>query len=148
MTVIGAVRTRLLAIAALTTLVGERVYALKLPESPTLPAVRLKQIGRTELMHLRGSSRIVRARIQLDAIAAETSGGDPYEDATAVWRAAHGDGFDCENASGLNGWRGDIGSPAFVMTGVLPGDGPIEGFDPEELNQVVVRHDYFVWFVE
>jgi hypothetical protein len=148
MTVIEAVRTRLLQIDALTALVGTRIYALKLPQSPTLPAMRLQQIGREELTHLRGSTGIYRARVQVDAVTEEASGGDPYEEAHAVSDAAHGDGFDCENASGLNGWRGDIGSPAFTITGVLPvpSGGPREMVDPDELNQVKVMHDYFVWF--
>lgn len=146
MTVMEAVRTRLLAIAPLVALIGARAYALTFPESPTFPAVRLQQIGRTEFMGLSGSLGLYRARIQVDVVASTSDSADPYETATAVWAALHGDGHGAA-ATGLNGWRGDVGgSPAFRITGVLPDIGPIESFEAEELSQVRVTHDYLVWF--
>lgn len=148
MTVVEALRARAVSLSPVTTLVSTRVYALKLPQSPTLPAVKMQQIGNVEFMHLRGSSRVCRARVQVDAYVSETQ-SNPYATAHAVMDAVHGDG-QYTSATGLNGWRGGIGSPAFEVTGILPDQaGARDGYEVEgALRMVTVSRDYFVWFVD
>jgi hypothetical protein len=137
-TLTAAIRTRLLAQSALTALVGTRVYALVIPQQPTLPAIRLQQIGRDEPMHLRGPVTVFRARLQVDAIAYSK------ETADAVDAAIDGDGLG-PDATGLKGWTGEIGSPPFAVKAILPAD-VREMYHPEELKQYRISRDYFVWF--
>lgn len=138
MSVVGAVRQRLLAINAVTTLVGQRVYALVLAQGSPLPAIRLQQVGDVTFMHLRGNDRVVRARVQVDSIATT------YSSAHAVAMAAKGS-FSGGSATGLMGWRGTANGVEVVA--ILP-DGSREIFDAEELQQVKVTSDYLVWFLE
>lgn len=149
MTVVEALRARLLSLSPVTTLVSTRVRTLAFKQSETWPAVRLIQIGKNEFMHLRGSSRVYRARIQVDAVADVRGTADPYALAHAVSDAVHGDG-QYTSATGLNGWRGDIGSPAFTITGILPDPaGPREFYDENgDERRVRVQRDYLTWFID
>lgn len=83
MTVEEAVIAKLKATAAVTTLVSTRVYMLKLPARPTLPAVRVQVISDPERKHLRGPHGGSEARIQIDAYVAETD-ADPYGKAASL----------------------------------------------------------------
>ena len=57
MTVEGAIVSRLKADSAVSAIVGSRVYRLKLPQQPTLPAIRLQRVSRVEYeVSLRGRS--------------------------------------------------------------------------------------------
>lgn len=77
MSVESAVIARLKATSAVTALVSTRIYLLKLPQRPTLPAIRVQLISDPQNKHLRGPDRATRARIQVDAYQAETA-VDPY----------------------------------------------------------------------
>lgn len=147
MTPVEALRARLLSLSPVTALVSTRVHSLVLRQSPTLPSVKLQQIGNVEFMHLRGSSRVCRARVQVD-VYVDASQSNPYATAHAVMSAIHGDG-QYTSATGLNGWRGDIGSPAFEVTGILPDQaGARDGYEVEgALRMVTVSRDYLVWFI-
>lgn len=137
--IVQAARTRLLAVTALTALVGPRVYTLTFPEHGIWPAVRLQQIGEVQVMHLRGTSGLVSARLQVDAVA-DAASPDPYASADAVSLAAHGD-LVAGVATGLVGFAGTVGS--VVIVGILPLDRR-EVYDPEERRQVMVSRDYWV----
>lgn len=139
MTVIDGVRARLLAQSGVTALVASRIYAQTLPQSPTLPAVRLQVISEDEALHLRGTNGLLRTRVQVDSIAEVTSGSDVRADATAVDAAVHGDGAN----SGLCAYTGVSGG--IHIESVLPADRR-EGYDAEELRQYVVSRDYYVTF--
>jgi hypothetical protein len=128
----AALKTRLVGLSAVTTLVGQRVYVDLLPQKPTLPAIRVQRISELEDAHLRGARAIRRARVQVDAIAAS------LETATAVSDAAHGDGA----GSGLAGFEGEI-SGQRVMA-VLPSDTRSD-YEGDELRQWRVSRDYIVW---
>ena len=140
MTVATAIATRLLELSAVTDLVGTRVRVLKLRQTETLPAIRVQRISTTEQMHERGSVGMFRSRVQVDSVALEASGLDPYATAASVDDAVHGDGA----GSGLCGWQGEIGSPAFVIDAILP-DGLQEMYEPDTSKQVRVIRDYIVW---
>lgn len=77
MSVESAVVAKLKATSAVTALVSTRIYLLKLPQKPTLPAIRVQLISDPQNKHLRGPDGATRARIQVDAYAAETV-TDPY----------------------------------------------------------------------
>lgn len=84
MTVEQAVVERLLGDATVAALVSTRVYQLRLPQSPTLPAVRVQLIDHPLLYHLRGGEQVSNCRIQVDAYAENASGTDPYDAAADV----------------------------------------------------------------
>lgn len=135
MTVVEAIRARLLAQSPVTAMVSQRVWSQVVPQSPVYPLVLVELIDDDEPMQLRGTSGLVRARVQVGSRAKSRV------TAIALGEAVHGDGA----TTGLCAFKGDIGSPPFVITGVLPA-GKREGFDPVELNVFTVSRDYFVWF--
>lgn len=135
MTVVEAVRDRLLAISALTAIVGQRVYSHLFPENAVAKSVRVQRIGTIEDAHLRGASGVARARVQVDSIA------NSLADAYAIDEAVHGHG----DGSALGYWKGDIGSPAFSVLAVLPAD-VRDVYEPPPVEKYRVMRDYFVWF--
>jgi len=141
MTVEEVVRARLLMIAAVTALVATRVYLDKLPQSPTYPCVRVTLISEVSSAHLRGGDALKPARIQVDAYAREVSGVDPYALVATLAQAING----ADDGSGLNGWRGSLGSPACEIAGIFRVDRR-RAYDPEELRVVTMSQDYQVWF--
>jgi hypothetical protein len=135
-----AVLERVLDIADVAALVGARGYLLKLPQGPTLPAVRVQLIDEVGDPHLRGSGGPKRSRVQVDAFAPEASGSDPYAVASAVADAIAGPG----DGTGLDGWIGSSGgSPAVTVTGAFLIDRAVS-YEPGELRLVRVRQDYLV----
>lgn len=146
MTVEQAIWTRVLALSPVTALVSTRVYLERLPQSPTYPAVRVQEVDDPSSYHLRGPQRLGKARVQVDAFAAEASGVDPYASGAALAAAIHGDGFGA-SATGLSGWIGSIGSPAFEVLGCFRVDRR-RSYDPDELRLVTMSLDYYVWYRE
>jgi len=143
-TVEEAVRARIMAIAAVTALVGTRVYMQRLPESPKYPLVCVRFIDDQSPYHLRGPIGTKTARVQADAIARESSGVDPYADAMSLLDAIDGDGLG-RQATGVAGFVGGIGSPPFEIVGVFP-QSRRTSYDPQELRIVTASRDYIVWF--
>jgi hypothetical protein len=134
-----AVRQRILD---LSTPAGSRVYMLKLPQRPTLPAVRVQLIDDPEEYHLRGGSTFGRARVQVDCYDAESSGADPYGSVNDLAAAVNGD----DAGSGLSGWRGELGSPALTITGAFRVDRQAL-YEGEELRMVRMRLDFMVHYL-
>lgn len=147
MTVVEALRARLLSLSPVTSLVSTRVHTLAFPQSAEWPAVRLFQVGEVEFMHLDGSAHVFRARVQVDCVADVEGADDPYASARAIAAAVHGDGAGA-SATGLCGFKGDIGSPAFQIRGILPAGGPRDFLDKDEQQLVRVQRDYLTWFIE
>lgn len=141
MTVEEAVRARLLTLTALTALVSTRIYLDKLPQSPTYPCVRVSLVDELSDYHLRGGEGVRRARVQVDAFAREVSGVDPYALAVTVADVIHGE----DDGTGLSGWAGGIGSPAFQVFGIFRIDRR-RSYDPEELRVLTMSQDYQVAF--
>lgn len=134
---------RLQAVGAVTALVGTRIYQLKLPQSPTLPAIRVQEIDVIDRHHLRGREQLVRTRVQVDAFVAESSGADPLATVHTLADAIHGDG-NGPNASGLDGWIGEIGSPPVAkVLGVFRKD-RADSYEADVLRVVRTRQDYMV----
>lgn len=135
-----AVVARLEDVGAVTALVDDRIYMLKLPQHPTLPAVRVQKISGMRDQHLRGPSYTAKSRVQVDAYVTETNGVDPYAAVSAVAEAIRGDGI----GSGLWGWTGEIGSPALVVHNVelVGDDDPF--YEAGELRAWRIRQDYMI----
>jgi hypothetical protein len=140
-----AVVARIQQLAAVTALVSTRVYLLVLPQSTVFPAVRVQVIDQMEMQHLRGPHGLETARVQIDAYAKVASGSNPYTTASALMEAIHGDGLG-PGASGVYGWTGQVGSPAFQIVNCRPVR-LSKDFDAEELNVVTVSRDYLVDYI-
>lgn len=136
MTEAEAVRARLLDCAPVTALVGQRVYKDVLPQKPTLPCVRVQRISQVRPWHLRGPVGVNVSRVQADSIALTKA------DAEAVDAAIVGDGLG-PDASGLVGWSGALGSPAFEVLFVEP-ETVRDDYEAEELRQFRVSRDVLV----
>ncbi len=79
--------------------------------------------------------------MQVDAYAREVSGVDPYALAVTVAEAIHGD----DAGSGLSGFSGAIGSPAFRIAGMFRRERQ-RAYDPDELRVLRISQDYKVDF--
>lgn len=145
MTLTEAVRTHLLTLSAVTALVGTRIRVLTLGQNDTSagPAIRLQQIGGAEEMHLRGSVGVRRSRLQVDAYAQQgaADGLNSYASASAVADAVHGDGA----GSGLCAFTGTVGG-SFEIDVILPASDVREMYEGDELRQVRLSRDYWVWY--
>lgn len=143
MTLIQALRERLLSQPPLTALVGTRVYAMRLPQDTPLPAVRIQEVDRLGSQQLRGTVNLHVARVQVDAVEGETNGPAPYASAHAVADAVRGAIVGGE-FTGLEGFVG-------VLSGIrVRGIGVVdqrERFETE-VRQVSVQVDFLVWFNE
>lgn len=134
---------RLGNIGGVTAIVGTRIFQLKLPQTPTLPAIRVQEIDVVDGYHLRGEVSLKPARVQVDVFVPERSAQDPLEQAHALADAIHGDG-NGTSATGLSGWIGDIGgSPAVRVHGMFRKD-RADTYEGDELRLVRTRQDYMV----
>lgn len=119
-------------------LAGGRIYQLKLPQRPTLPAIRVQLIDDGTTTHLRGEDRAIRSRVQVDVYVEDT--GDAYDTAVALAQAVH---------------ERLVGAPFVVSDGGSPADrGTVTGvfrvlrrplYEAEELRLVRIQQDYIVW---
>ena len=129
---------RLLATSAVTALVSTRIYALKLPQDPVTPAVRVQLIDEPSEYHLRGDVGLTRARVQTDCYVKENvSGGNPYGRANTLADAVHValSGQTFQNA----------GSPAEIEVSGCFRASRIVMYESAEFNAVRVMQDYIVW---
>lgn len=146
----AAIVERLLDIGAVTAIVADRVFMLKLPQAENRPSLRVQRIPGTRGQHLRGPDGTYRTRMQVDSYVAEAPGIDAYASITALADAVLGDGLG-DNASGLFGWRGVLGgSPDMIRIHnieVLNGD-TAPFYEPGELRQLRIEQDYMVHWSE
>lgn len=126
------VADRIAADSAVQALVSTRVYQLKLPQRPTLPAIRVQLIDEPETYHLRGEDSVTRARVQVDAYVWEVGVTDPYASVEAVADAARdalvGEPFTT---------GGRTGSAFRETRSVI--------YEGEELRLIRVTQDFTVW---
>lgn len=130
---------RLLSISALVALVSQKVTAVQFQQDTRPPAVRVITVSDFEPMHLRGSSGLLSARVQVDVL------GATYAQAVAVMAVVHGT-FAGGVSTGLNGWSGTVGgSPGVEVTSILPDPAGVRDlYDPDERKQFLQSRDYFV----
>lgn len=130
-----AVARYLATVDGVTDLVGTRIWQLKLPQTPRLPALRVQLIDEPIDYHLRGPSGAERARVQVDAYGSE-SGSDPYGSVVAVADAVD---------AALSGQVFTLGSPEEIrVTGVMRVSRQVL-YESEELRVLRVMQDYIVW---
>ena len=133
MTVEEAVCDHLLADPGVSALVGSRVYLMRFPQRPTLPAIRVQLISEPKDYHLRGPNNTTTSRVQVDSVSEEASGFDPYAEAASVADAA-------DNAlSGVQFITGGV-----EVTGSFR-DTRMAMYEPDELRMVRILQDYMVW---
>ena len=133
MTLEQAVRAELVATPAVSALVGTRVWQLKLPQKPILPALRLQLIDEPIGYHMRGPDGAVRARLQIDAFESETA-DDPYADVTALADAVD---------DALTGEP--FTSEGLQITGCFRNTRRV-GYDADDIRVVRCMQDYTVWW--
>ena len=124
--------------SAVTAIVSDRIYLDKAPQLPTLPAIVVQLSSEQTQYHLRGGWRGP-ARVQVDIYVPET--GDAYRTVTDLMQAVNG----ADDATGLSGWNGEIGSPPFRISGILRID-RVRKFDADELRLLRQGQDYMVHF--
>lgn len=135
-----AILDRLKSQSAVTTLVGTRVYQLKLPQHPTYPAVRVQLISEPASLHMRGPENLHRSLIQVDAFANEidATNADPYGTVTrladAIDTALHGAAFPSTD------------SPPSLQVLMIKRENRIPLYEAEELRVVRISQDYYVWW--
>lgn len=141
MTVEVAVRAHLLADAGVIAIVGTRGYTLKFPQQPTLPAFRVQLIDEQESAHLRGGATVKPARVQVDAVAAESSGVDAYAQASGLAAA-----ISSAMMSHAPFVVSDGASPATALElKVIERQTRAPMYDPDELRLVIAGQDFMIW---
>ena len=134
-----AIREYVVGLPDVSALVGTRGYQLVLPQECTYPAFRVqKLVEPVEYTH-DGPEALRRADIQIDAVAQEASGEDPYANAIALANAID---------AGLSGYIGPMGtseSPGLDVRGVFREDRK-PFYESEELRLVRVLQLYTVWY--
>lgn len=140
MTIVPAIRTKILTLSAVTAIASTRVWSLAFPTNATFPAVRITEIDKVEVMHLRGPQGFWRARVQIDCAAGKES-SDPYGTARSLAAAVRGN-FTGGGPTGLLGWSGT--SAGVDITGVEHVD-TREFFEGDERNVATVSADYYVY---
>jgi hypothetical protein len=125
--------TYLSTFAGLTALVSTRVYAFKLPQGATLPAVTFQRISSARsLTHdtSGAGNDLARPRFQIDAWATTYSSAKAISDQI---RAA------------LNGKRGTIATGVSINAALVEDERP--AFEPET-NIYQISCDYFIWHAD
>lgn len=128
-----ALRSHLLARAALVALIGERIFPAAAPQGAVLPRVVYQRVTTDAVQSLRGASGLEGARIQLDAYAAT------YAQAAAI---AH----EIKQATiGHVGFMGGGESKGIVLLDErdLPADPPAGGGATPIYRRMI---DIRVWF--
>jgi len=105
-----AIIARLEADAAVTTIVGDRIYWLVRPQGETLPALVLQVISETRTQHLKGFDDMFEARVQVAAQSERYSESRQLAEAAV---AALIDIAEVDDATGENVifWRGLVDGP-------------------------------------
>lgn len=131
---LALVKTRLQAVAAVTTLVGTKIYAGALPQNAPAPAILLRNIDRVTESHLRGMGGLMMARVQVH------QAGTTREQALAVASAVEGDGA----GSALSFFSGTVSGTRVAL--VQPGSVDEEQFHAGEILQWEIVKDYEVHY--
>lgn len=132
MTITDAVCRRLRDDTDVRVFAASRVYQLKLPQQPTLPAIRVQLISEPAIYHLRGFTNLLQAVVQIDAFANEFDvlRPDPYDTvqqlSVAIDRCLSGSRFH--------------DPPITVAGSVRLGRQPL--YDADELRLARIMHEY------
>lgn len=134
-----ALIARMKQVPAVTALVGQRVHNVALPQSPTLPAIRVQLIGDPEMSHLRGGVALFRSRVQVDIVV--RFAGSYETQARTIDAAVMGN----RAGSSVAYWKGRIAE--MDVLGILPPEsnsGARGIVDAEDVSQYKVTRDFIV----
>lgn len=118
-----------------------------LPQSPAYPAICVRLIGEETYYTTKGTTRLRRALVQVDAFALEGDGADPYDEAATLADRI----FGTTAAPGLSGYKGTVtsnDSPAETLEilSVFFEDRRRQ-FDPETADRIVsMQQDFRVTY--
>ncbi len=129
MTLESELRTYTLAGPAVAALVGTRMYARKLPQNPTLPAISFQRIDTRRLHDMTGPDGLPRPRIQVNCWATTPAGAD---DLAAVVR---------QRLDGYKGTWGTLTIGSCLLVGEMDLDDP-------ETGRTSVALDFMIQFTE
>jgi len=122
-------QTRLSTFAGFTALVGTRVYPLKLPQKPTMPAVTYQRIDGVRESGIANEHGMAHPRIQVDSWASS------YGGAKAVAEQVR---------QALERWSDTTTTPV-ILDSFIDGDTDLYESDVELYR---VSMDYIVWYRE
>ena len=124
-----ALRAYMLADAAVAVAVGTRMYARKLPQGPTLPALAYQRIDTRRQHDMAGPDGLPRARVQI------TAWGANVQAATETAALVRG------RLDGYRGTWGDVTVGACLCVGERDIDDP-------ETGRAGVAQDYMIQYQE
>jgi isocitrate/isopropylmalate dehydrogenase len=132
----SALRTKLLSVTDVTTLIGQRMYRNALPQKSTLPAVVFTTISTTVEHTVSDRTRLAHSRVQFDCYA------NSRATATAVAQAIQ--------RSGICAYRGTTDSIYFCGTQIDSGDYESEEppTDGNQEHRYVTSFDLLVHYKE
>lgn len=134
-TITDAVCQYLVVSTGVAAIAGPRVYQLKLPQQPTLPAVLVTLFEDPVIYHLRGPVNLGQAGVQIDAFANEYDAArpDPYDTVELL-----ADAID----QALSGARFTVDT--IQVTGCFRGPQParVPAYDPGELRIARILQEY------
>ncbi len=139
MTIEAAIVELLVQDTAVDALVDGRGYQLKFPQGPTYPALRVQLISEPIDYDLQAPTGLVQSLVQVDAAAAESDGGDPYDAVSQLGAAID---------AALSGKASTVGgSPdqTIQITAAFRVDRRVQ-YDPDELRVILLQQDYRVWW--
>lgn len=130
----GAMRAFLLDEAAIAGLVVTRVFPLRLPQKPTLPAIVIQRVSDVREAHLRGINALSKARYQVDCWA------QTHDGATSLGA------YVARRLSGFSGTWTTTSSPAQSVSVTVFPEMEQDLFE-EEIQGGLCRHsaDYFLY---
>jgi hypothetical protein len=129
-----ALRSFLLGYSPISSLVGERVFPIKLPQGTTADSIVYNRISGVGDYHLQGLSGFANNRIQIDAWASTADKATTLADLIR---------------DRIDGYRGEMGTdspPSITVHGVFMA-GQMEDYDDEAKLHRMSR-DYFINFTE
>lgn len=132
-----AVIDRLSAESAVSAIVGTRLWMLKLPQKPALPAIRVQLIDDPQTKHLRGPSGSTAARVQVDCYESEGAASDPYVTVSVL--------ADAVNAALVNEPFDAAGSPVTLRVTNVERTDRRALYEADELRLVRMFQDFIVW---
>ena len=100
----SALRMHIVADAAVTALMGTRLYPVHLPQAPEFPAGTYQTVAGIAGYTNDGADGLTEGRVQIDLYAKD------YDVLTACRKAVY---------DALNGWTGSAGSPPVTFQGVF-----------------------------
>jgi len=140
-----AICTHLLANAGVIAIAADRGYVQNFPQSQDFPAFRVQAISDITTSHLRGSTALRPARVQVDAVGENGDGVDGYTQARLLADAIRAA---LMNQPPIEVAISDGASPETLTTlemRVVERQANPPVFDADALDQYVVGQDFLLW---